>query len=131
MRISDQTLATLGLAFGGIYGDWYISIGRTNRHSSWNLGAAIIVTIGGRLSDILGRRWFLLFGAIAATIGALVGATGQSINQMITSGIIFGVGGGFQEMCFACAQELVPNKHRFKTLGAADAIQPDSEADGS
>jgi MFS family permease len=84
---------------------------------SWNLGASIIVTIGGRLSDIAGRRWFLLFGAIAGAVGALVGATGQSITQMIISGIIFGVGGGFQEMCFACAQELVPNKDRFKTLG--------------
>ncbi|KAH8911117.1 MFS general substrate transporter [Coniochaeta sp. PMI_546] len=83
----------------------------------WNLGASVIVTIGGRLSDIAGRRWFLLFGACAAAVGAIIGATGQSINQMIVSGIIFGVGGGFQEMCFACAQELVPNKDRFKTLG--------------
>jgi len=84
---------------------------------SWNLGASIIVTVGSRLADIFGRRWFLLFGAVAAAVGALVGATGQSINQMIISGIIFGVGGGFQEMCFACAQELVPHKHRFRTLG--------------
>lgn len=50
-------------------------------------------------------------------IGAMVGATGQSITQMILSGIIFGIGGGFQEMCFAAAQELVPNKHRFQILG--------------
>ncbi|PGH17415.1 hypothetical protein AJ80_04785 [Polytolypa hystricis UAMH7299] len=83
----------------------------------WNLGAAIIVSVGGRLSDIAGRRWFLMAGAISAAIGALIGATGQSINQMIASGIIFGIGGGFQEMCFACAQELVPNKSRFQTLG--------------
>lgn len=58
-----------------------------------------------------------MFGAISAAVGALIGATGQSINQMIVSGIIFGIGGGFQEMCFACAQELVPNKWRFQTLG--------------
>lgn len=58
-----------------------------------------------------------MFGAISAAVGAIVGATGQSINQMIVSGIIFGIGGGFQEMCFACAQELVPNKYRFQTLG--------------
>jgi MFS family permease len=75
------------------------------------------VTIGGRLSDIMGRRYFLLFGACAAAVGALVGATGNSINQMIASGIIFGVGGGFQEMTFSCAMELVPKKDRFKTLG--------------
>ncbi|KAH7120948.1 fungal trichothecene efflux pump [Dendryphion nanum] len=84
---------------------------------TWNLGAAIIVTVGGRLADIFGRRWFLLTGAISAAIGALVGATGQSINQMIVSGVLFGFGGGFQEMCFACAQELVPNRYRFATLG--------------
>ncbi|KAF2637624.1 MFS general substrate transporter [Massarina eburnea CBS 473.64] len=83
----------------------------------WNLGAAIIVTVGGRLADIFGRRWFLLTGAVAAAIGALVGATGQSITQMIVSGVLFGFGGGFQEMCFACAQELVPNRYRFLTLG--------------
>ncbi|KAJ3536020.1 hypothetical protein NM208_g6897 [Fusarium decemcellulare] len=84
---------------------------------TWNLGAAIIVSVGGRISDIAGRRWFLMFGAVSAAVGALVGATGQSITQMIISGIIFGIGGGFQEMCFACAQELVPNKWRFQTLG--------------
>ncbi|KAF2475799.1 MFS general substrate transporter [Lindgomyces ingoldianus] len=83
----------------------------------WNLGAAIIVTVGGRLADIFGRRWFLLTGAVSAAVGALVGATGQSINQMIVSGVLFGFGGGFQEMCFACAQELVPNRYRFATLG--------------
>lgn len=83
----------------------------------WNLGAAIIVTVGGRLADIFGRRWFLLTGAISAAIGALVGATGQSIPQMIAAGVLFGFGGGFQEMCFACAQELVPNRYRFATLG--------------
>jgi len=71
---------------------------------SWNLGAAVIVTVGSRLSDIAGRRWFLIFGALAAAVGALVGATSQSITQSIISGIIFGLGGGFQEMCFACAQ---------------------------
>lgn len=86
---------------------------------TWNLGAAVIVTIGSRLADIFGRRWFLLIGAISAAIGALVGATGQNINQMIASGILFGFGGGFQEMCFACAQELVPNKYRFRTLGTS------------
>lgn len=77
----------------------------------------MIVSVGGRISDIAGRRYFLLFGAASAAVGALVGALGQNMNTMIVSGIIFGIGGGFQEMCFACAQELVPNKWRFQTLG--------------
>lgn len=72
---------------------------------TWNLGAAIIVTVGGRLADIFGRRWFLLTGAVSAAIGALVGATGQSIPQMIVAGVLFGFGGGFQEVClFLCSR---------------------------
>ena len=58
-----------------------------------------------------------MFGAGAGVVGSIIGATGKSINQMIVSGVIFGVGGGFQEMCFACALELVPNKYRFRTMG--------------
>lgn len=28
-----------------------------------------------------------------------------------------GIGGGFQEIVFACVQEIVPNRYRFFTLG--------------
>lgn len=83
----------------------------------WNLVAAIIVTVSGRLADIFGRRWFLITGAIISTIGAIVGATGHNINQMIASGVLFGLGGGMQEMVFSCIQEMVPNSRRFITLG--------------
>ena len=49
---------------------------------SWNVCAAVLVTVGGRLSDIFGRRYFLIFASISALCGAVVGATGKSINQM-------------------------------------------------
>src|SRR5690242_1944935 len=81
----------------------------TNNIPRWNLVAAIIVTVSDRLADIFGRRWFLITGAALGCIGSIVGATGRSINTMIISGVIFGFGGGFQEMCFSCVQEMVPN----------------------
>lgn len=84
---------------------------------SWNLGAAIIVTVSGRLADIFGRRWFLLTGAAFGALGALIGATGQSIRQMITAGVFMGIGGGFQETIFAAVQEIVPNRYRLFILG--------------
>ncbi|KAK3114960.1 hypothetical protein LTR53_006186 [Teratosphaeriaceae sp. CCFEE 6253] len=84
---------------------------------SWNLAASVMVTVGGRLSDIFGRRYFLIAGACIALLGAVVGATGQSINQMIASGVLFGVGGGLQEMCFAAIQEIVPNRYRVLAIG--------------
>ncbi|KAH7126113.1 fungal trichothecene efflux pump [Dactylonectria macrodidyma] len=88
---------------------------------SWNLGGAIFVTIGGRLSDIFGRRWFFICGAATLVLGAIVGATGQSIGQMIASGAIFGSGAGLLEMAFGAVQEIVPNEWRMVTIGLFDA----------
>jgi len=84
---------------------------------SWQLGACIVVSIGGRLSDIFGRRHFMITGSALGIIGCLIGATGQSVHQMIISGVIFGLGAGFQELSYACIQEMVPNKHRMTSIG--------------
>lgn len=106
---------------------------------SWNLGGAILVTVAGRLSDLFGRRYFFLTGAVIVLIGSIVGATGQSINQMIASGAIFGIGSGFLEMALGAVQvrtcpthirvysvsniiqEIVPNEYRVMTIGVFEA----------
>lgn len=88
---------------------------------SWNLGGAMFVTIGGRLSDIFGRRWFFIAGAVILMIGSIVSATGQSIGQMIAGGALFGMGSGFLEMAFGAVQEIVPSKYRHVTIGLFDA----------
>lgn len=49
---------------------------------SWNVAASVLVTVGGRFSDIFGRRWFLIIATIIALCGAVVGATGKTVNQM-------------------------------------------------
>lgn len=46
----------------------------------------------------------MIIGAALGALGALVGATGQSISQMIAAGVLMGLGGGFQEIVFACVQ---------------------------
>ena len=83
----------------------------------WQLGAAIVVSVGGRLADIFGRRYFMLTGAIISIVGCLVGANGKNIDMMIASGTLFGIGSGFQEMAYACIQEMIPNKHRMVGVG--------------
>ncbi|KAB5513242.1 fungal trichothecene efflux pump [Coniochaeta sp. 2T2.1] len=88
---------------------------------SWQLGASVVVSVGGRLSDIFGRRYFMLTGACLGVVGCVVGATAQSINQMIASGIIFGFASGFQEMSYAAIQEILPNKYRMVGVGIFDA----------
>lgn len=69
----------------------------------------MFVTVGGRLSDIFGRRYFFLSGAALLIVGSIISATGQSITAMIAGGAIFGAGSGFLEMSFGAVQELVPN----------------------
>jgi hypothetical protein len=49
---------------------------------AWNVCASVLVTVGGRLSDIFGRRWFLIIASVIALCGAVVGATGKSVDQM-------------------------------------------------
>jgi MFS family permease len=71
---------------------------------AWNLGGAIFVTVGGRMSDIFGRRYFFLAGASLLIVGAIVSATGQSIDQMIAGGALFGCGSGFLETSFGAVQ---------------------------
>ena len=91
---------------------------------SWTLGASIMVSVGGRLSDIFGRRYFMLCGSLISFIGTIVGATGQSINQMIVSGVLFGIGSGMQEMVYACLLEVVPKKHRILAIGESPQCNP-------
>jgi hypothetical protein len=55
--------------------------------------------------------------AIISICGALVGANGRSINMMIASGALFGVGSEFQDLCYACVRELVPNRYRIVAVG--------------
>ncbi|KAF2640031.1 MFS general substrate transporter [Massarina eburnea CBS 473.64] len=88
---------------------------------SWNLGGAIMVTVGGRLSDIFGRRYFFLAGSSILIVGSIISATGRSISQMIAGGAIFGAGSGFLETSFGAVQEVVPSKYRHATIGMFDA----------
>ncbi|KAF9879319.1 hypothetical protein CkaCkLH20_02862 [Colletotrichum karsti] len=86
----------------------------------WTLGAAVLVSVGGRLSDIFGRRYFMMTGALVSIAGTLVGANARSVEHMILSGALFGVGSGFQELCYACVQECVPNRLRVVAVGGLD-----------
>ena len=83
---------------------------------SWTLGAALLVSVAGRLADIFGRRPFMLFGASVAFIGTIIGATGRSIPQMIASGVIMGVGSGFQEMGFRLHPRVLPQQAQASIL---------------
>jgi len=64
----------------------------------------------------------MITGALISFVGTIVGATAQSISQMIVSGVLFGLGSGFQEMGYAACQEIVPNKYRMWAVGVFDVM---------
>lgn len=88
----------------------------------WQLGGSIVVSISGRLSDIFGRRYFMITGSLISIAGCLVGANGTNINMMVASGTLFGIGSGFQEMAYACIQEMLPNKYRMLGVGKLSSV---------
>jgi MFS family permease len=110
LLIPSTTLAEINRSIGPSLNYSWVTI-------SWTLAASITVSVSGRLSDIFGRRYFMLGGACIALVGCIVGATGQNINQMIASGVILGTGSGIQEMAYACIQEIVPNSWRLYAIG--------------
>ena len=59
----------------------------------------------------------MLGGSLLGFLGTIVGVTGQSINQMIASGVMFGLASGIQETYYACLMEIVPNRLRTFYIG--------------
>jgi MFS family permease len=69
----------------------------------------------GRLSDIIGRRYFLLGGQTIGLVGALVCATAESVNVLIGGTVLVGLSAAAQLTFTFVVQELVPNRHRALT----------------
>lgn len=84
----------------------------------WTLCLSVGYTLVGRLSDIFGRRWFFTGAAALATIGCIVGATAQSVNQLIGANVLIGLAAAGQLSFNYTIAELVPVKHRFISLAA-------------
>lgn len=52
---------------------------------------AVFFLIVGRLSDIFGRRWFFITGSVIGLVGSILGATAQSVNQLIGAEVFIGI----------------------------------------
>lgn len=52
--------------------------------------------IAGRLSDILGRRYFAIGGNVSAVIGGIIAARAQSVAGIVGGMIFLGLGAAIQ-----------------------------------
>ena len=81
--------------------------------------SAVAIPIAGRLSDIYGRRIFLILGLVIFTICSVPAGFSQSMNQLVASRALQGIGGGIiTASCFAASADLFPpwKRGRFQTL---------------
>src|SRR5919202_357568 len=98
--------------------------------TTYLLTSTIAVPIIGKLSDLYGRKWFLLGGAILFVVAsALCGAAGDlplpldGMNQLIVFRGIQGIGGGvIRGIVFAVIGDIFPPAQRAKFQGLFSAV---------
>lgn len=66
----------------------------------------------GTLSDIAGRRWFIIGAQMFGVVGGIIAATANNVNQVIGSSPFIGIAGCGQVLYPLLVQEIVPNKYR-------------------
>lgn len=66
----------------------------------------------GSISDVLGRRYFIVGGQAFGLIGACVAATAKNVNTLIAANLFIGIGGATQVLYPLLIMEIVPNKYR-------------------
>ncbi|PMD35946.1 putative major facilitator superfamily transporter [Hyaloscypha variabilis F] len=98
-------LVQLGEKLGGANISFWIP-------SGWGAAAAVGFSIAGRLSDIFGRRYVILFGQALTIIGGIVACTAKTMNSLIAGEVILGASIGTISVAYAGLSEILPNKYR-------------------
>ncbi|KAK6607893.1 fungal trichothecene efflux pump [Botrytis cinerea] len=105
--------------FGAIPPYIYSDIGGVDRWI-WLVLANLLALAGvcpfvGSLSDILGRRYVALLGALFIVVGMIVCSTAHTMNIFIGGMAIAGIGAGINELtALAATAELAPTSKRGK-----------------
>lgn len=78
----------------------------------FNIFLGTLHLLCGRLSDILGRRYFLLGGMLLSVVGSIVCATAKNVNVVIGGSVLTGTGAAAALMYPIIIHEVLPNKYR-------------------
>jgi len=107
-----RIIAELG---GMEYYTWVITI--------YLLTSTIATVLVGKLSDIYGRKPFILIGILFFMVGAFLSGLSQDIYQMITYRGIQGIGAGIiMSAAFTAVGDLFPPRERGKWTGIMMAV---------
>ncbi|KAJ2858274.1 hypothetical protein J3B02_000409 [Coemansia erecta] len=96
--------------------------------ASWIISGYMITTtalqpIYGKLSDILGRVPAMVFGSFMLLIGSVISATAHSMDVLIASRAIQGIGSaGMLSMVNVIIADLYPERARGRFMGLASGV---------
>lgn len=94
--------------------------------TSYLLAFGLVLLLGGRMGDVLGRRTMCLTGQALFMAGALAAALAPSVEFLIAARVAQGIGAGFLlPQGAALIQQLFPPRQRgkaFASLGVAISI---------
>lgn len=91
--------------------------------TAYLLTTTITVPIAGKLSDLFGRRLFLLIGVAIFTIGSLLSGTSGSITELVAWRALQGIGGGIiTANAFTIVGDLFAARERGRWQGLIGAV---------
>lgn len=77
------------------------------------LGLSVAFLLVGRMSDIFGRRWFLIVGNMLAVVGNIVAATATSVSALIAANTLNGLASAVQISFAVAIAECKSSSHCF------------------
>lgn len=78
----------------------------------YSLFMGVLHLFFARLSDVVGRRYFLIGGQLFGVIGSIICAKGNSVDVLIAGSALAGTGGAAGLLYPVVIHELIPNKYR-------------------
>ncbi|KAL3458842.1 major facilitator superfamily domain-containing protein [Aspergillus heterothallicus] len=82
----------------------------------------VICFFVGELSDILGRRWFIISACVSMSVGGFIAGRATSVDMIIGGQVIAGIGGGIAFLANPAAAEMVPKHSRSIALSALEVL---------
>ena len=99
--------------------------------SAYLLASTTLIPISGKLSDLFGRKRFLLAGAAIFVLGSLLCGLARSIDQLIIFRAVQGAGAGIGiALVFTAVGDLVPPVERGKWQGIVNGVYAISAVSG-
>ncbi len=91
--------------------------------TSYMLASTVVVPLTGKLSDIFGRKPFLLGGIVVFMVGSVACGAAPNMESLIAFRVLQGIGGGMLfSSVFASVGDIVPPAERGRYIGVFTAV---------